>query len=1632
MMKRVFFGCRSRVPEPQHMESIPKQQGRWRVLLALGLVLSTTVVMVSQGSRLAGAQSTLTIVPTQNVPGPTNNLQSISCVNASFCMAVGYSQSSGGTVQTLIEQWNGSQWSIVSSPATGALLYGVSCISTSFCMATGDSGSSGTNQTLIEQWNGTQWSIVSSPNQGTWYNYLNGVSCTSTSFCTAAGYYMPSGASQTLIEQWDGTQWSIVSSPNQDTANNYLNGVSCTSTSFCTAVGDYMPSGGGNDQTLIEQWNGTGWSIVTSPNQGTGNNELFGVSCTSTSFCMAAGVYVSSGATQTLIEQWNGTGWSIVTSPNQGTGNNQLSGVSCTSTSFCMAAGVYVSSGATQTLIEQWNGTGWSIVTSPNQGTGTNELFGVSCTSTSFCMAAGVYVSSGANQTLIEQWNGTGWSIVTSPNQGTGNVFYGISCTSSTFCIAVGYYGSPNQTLIEQWNGTGWSIVTSPNQGTGNNQLFSVSCTSMSFCVAVGYYVSSAGTKQTLIEQWNGTAWSIVSSPDTSANDTDWLIGVSCMSASFCMAVGYSQSSGGYMQTLIEQWNGSQWSIVSSPNTNSTGASLFGVSCTSMSFCMADGYYVNGYALTLIEQWDGSQWSIVSSPNTNSAWNNQLFGVSCTAANFCMAVGQYSPSTNLWQTLIEQWDGSTWSIVSSPNTSTTQSNYLYGVSCTTATTTFCMAVGHYQASISQTLAEEWDGPASGWVIDSSQNANSASYNQLTGVGCVGPSSCMVAGDYQLASGTYQTLAEQANAVPAPTVTSISPTSGPTSGGTTVTISGSNLSGGSVSFGANPATGVSCSASSCTATSPAGSGTVDVTVTTSAGTSATSSADQFTYTSSSSSPPPPSVTISATPTSQTSGASVTLTAQGTNVTSNVTIYKANGPNTSYPATYNSANWTAIGSPCNGSGNVVCTATDSETISSGSETWQYLAVADGTIAAVTTVTWSAPAPSVTSISPTSGPTSGGTTVTISGSNLTGGSVSFGANPATGVSCSASSCTATSPAGSGTVDVTVTTSAGTSATSASDQFTYTSSSSSPPPPPPSPPPPPAPSVTISVSPTSQTSGASVTLTAQGTNVTSNVTIYKANGPNTSYPATYNSANWTAIGSPCNGSGNVVCTATDSETISSGSETWQYLAVADGTIAAVTTVTWSAPAPSVTSISPTSGPTSGGTTVTISGSNLTGGSVSFGANPATGVSCSASSCTATSPAGSGTVDVTVTTSAGTSATSASDQFTYLATTITISASVASQTSGGSVTLTAQGTNVASEIIIYKANGPNTSYSPSYNQSDWVAIGSPCRGSGNVVCTATDSETISVASGASGIPPGAPNSRVSHTSSASETWQYLAVADGSVAAVTTVTWSVPSSSTGSSGGSQGGQGGSSNNPPGGSTGTSSGTTGGSTGTSSGSTGTSSGSTGSTGTTGGSVTTTGPVSTSGSSTASTFQSTPSATTNSTNNTTITTTSSGSTGGPPAPTNLIATRTGSEVILDWDPSISSGSSPVLGYYIYEGTSPGGESSTPLNSSPVLGTSYTVDNLADNTTYYFVVKAVSSQGTSDPSNEAQAVSVTAYSPSHSRSFGSGSKNGSGSLLTSLSRIFRAHKIPALGLFAGFLLLIFLVVVSVARNRWTTEEH
>ena len=261
-------------------------------------------------------------------------------------------------------------------------------------------------------------------------------------------------------------------------------------------------------------------------------------------------------------------------------------------------------------------------------------------------------------------------------------------------------------------------------------------------------------------------------------------------------------------------------------------------------------------------------------------------------------------------------------------------------------------------------------------------------------------------------------ADQYSYIPAPTITGVNPTSGPESGGTTVTITGTDFSGATdVEFGTTAATDFRVdSPSQITAVAPAGSGIRDVTVTTPSGTSAASRADLYTYIAA------PTVT-GVSPTSGPESGGTTVTITGTDFAAATDVEFDNRGATSFHFD-GPTQITATSPP--GTGTVDITVTTPSGASPTTDADQYTYI---------------PAPTVTGISPTSGPDAGGTTVTITGTDLSGATdVEFGGTPASDFSADGPThLTATAPPGTGTVDITITTPSGTSTTSNADQYTY-----------------------------------------------------------------------------------------------------------------------------------------------------------------------------------------------------------------------------------------------------------------------------------------------------------------------------------------------------------------------------------------------------------------------------------------------------------------------------------------------------------------------------------------------------------------------------------------------------------------
>jgi hypothetical protein len=614
-------------------------------------------------------------------------------------------------------------------------LNAVSCAASDACTTVGSS-ETGANAavTVAEGWDGSEWAAEATPDPvGADESSLTGVSCPSPSFCTAVGYQQTaSGSRLPVAESWSNGVWTLQPVPSRPRANpSYLFAVSCASANACEGVG-YDENGAGTARVVVDGWNGTRWTVQPAPGSAA-LGSLFGVSCPLRSDCIAVGV-ANSGAP--LAERWNGSQWSL-SSPARPAGlkNVTLGDVSCTSATQCMTIGFTVDKAETfATLSEIWNGRTWTIEPTPAPAGGTQAaLDALSCASATSCLAVGNDYRTGLqSHDLAESWNGTTWSIVQSPGRGSIN---SVSCPSAGPCTVVA-----SGPLAETWNGVTWTSDALPSlAGTSQSGLAGVSCRAGGRCTAVGSYWSD-GSELALAERRSAGAWSIqpVHEPTGSRNTT--LESVSCPSTSTCVAVGSYVVNNPFFKSFSEVWAGAGWVLVRlpSPEAGATEIDIGSVSCASQTSCVAVGSYQNasGIELTLVEGWNGSTWTVVPSPNPAGEEVSAFTSVSCPTTSSCTAVGYWASIQGIDLSLAATWDGSTWSIQPTPGSTGQTETRLVSVSC--AASNSCTAVGE---SAGTPLAIGWDG--STWATENTESFGDA--GSLASVSCSAASACTATG-----------------------------------------------------------------------------------------------------------------------------------------------------------------------------------------------------------------------------------------------------------------------------------------------------------------------------------------------------------------------------------------------------------------------------------------------------------------------------------------------------------------------------------------------------------------------------------------------------------------------------------------------------------------------------------------------------------------------------------------------------------------------------------------------------------------------------------------------------------------------------------------------------------------------
>ena len=290
------------------------------------------------------------------------------------------------------------------------------------------------------------------------------------------------------------------------------------------------------------------------------------------------------------------------------------------------------------------------------------------------------------------------FDLVPSPNAPGNNVLTGVAVIAEDDVWAVGYsYTSSThfETLTEHWDGARWTIVPAPSPSS-ISQLLAVSATATDDVWAVGVQLPGGHSpSETLIEHWDGSQWTVVAGPNAPGNPR--LDAVVALATDDAWAVGQTSA----RAALAIHWDGIEWAVFPSPDEAGPRLAVTALSS-------ADVWSAGPGGTSLFTHWDGTSWTVVSNPPLGDAVT--MRGITAVSSTEVWAVGdnqfEYCDPKSCYaflNPLVERWDGNNWQPGRRPDT--------YGlwvglndISAQSAQSIW--ATGHQD---SETVVSHWDG-----------------------------------------------------------------------------------------------------------------------------------------------------------------------------------------------------------------------------------------------------------------------------------------------------------------------------------------------------------------------------------------------------------------------------------------------------------------------------------------------------------------------------------------------------------------------------------------------------------------------------------------------------------------------------------------------------------------------------------------------------------------------------------------------------------------------------------------------------------------------------------------------------------------------------------------------------------
>ena len=319
---------------------------------------------------------------------------------------------------------------------------------------------------------------------------------------------------------------------------------------------------------------------------------------------------------------------------------------------------------------------GWTVQPTALAGTNDNSLGAIAGSSPSDVWAADDFLPDTAHSnqdatlTFAEHYDGTRWSHVPTPNTGANfNSFYGLAAAGGQ-AWAVGEYLNgkfQDRALAEHWDGTKWSILNVPQPGSMRDMFFAGSALSPSDVWLVGDQEGSNGKFETLAEHWNGSAWSVLPTPDPGSTGNH-LYGVDAVAPDDVWAVGQQLGAKAPDRGLVEHWNGQKWSVVPAPAAASASVMLDAVTANhGQAWAAGEADSPASGGRPIVERLQGGHGQVMHLPSSaGSNWTN-LYGIA-TAGGSVWATGTFvDPTTDNNDILILRGNGNHWTVDPGPN-----------------------------------------------------------------------------------------------------------------------------------------------------------------------------------------------------------------------------------------------------------------------------------------------------------------------------------------------------------------------------------------------------------------------------------------------------------------------------------------------------------------------------------------------------------------------------------------------------------------------------------------------------------------------------------------------------------------------------------------------------------------------------------------------------------------------------------------------------------------------------------------------------------------------------------------------------------------------------------------------------